>query len=391
LAGEARLAPTARTTVRPYRTDHLVHQPHYISPVLASRTSLRCTVFAGFLAACGASKPPAPVIELTPVGDTVLTPYSEVAEAAWLGTNRWAVVAPANDAAAVVDFARRRSTPLGSVRSKEFRNPSTLFFANDTLYVGDWGFRRLTLWTPEGHPVRSIPAARAVRGSLPRARDAAGWFYLDLYPHPGPDGSGNRDSAAVVRVDAEFTRVDTIARLAPLDIAEVVGDAGRRFERRVFSGADRWGILPDGSLWVARVYENRVNWRARDGVWTRGNPLPDRVLEVTRYDRELFLRKFPPELRTTAQELPFAALKPPFEAGLTGPGGEVWLEKSRAPADSSRRYHVVDRRGRLAGEVRLRGQGRIMALGAGTALVAEPTPDGIRLIQVKLPSGPPVP
>jgi hypothetical protein len=299
-------------------------------------------------------------------------------------------VAPANDAAAVADFTRRTSTPLGGVRSKEFRHPSTLFFANDTLYVGDWGLRRLTLWTPEGHPVRSIPAASAVRGSLPRARDAAGWFYLDLYPHAGPDGSGNRDSAAVVRVDPEFTRVDTIARLAPVDIAEVVGDAGRRFERRVFSGVDRWGVLPDGTLWVARVYDNRVNWRARNGAWTLGNPLPDRVLEVTRYDRELFLRKFPPELRTTAQELPFAALKPPFEAGLTGPDGEVWLEKSRAPADSSRRYHVVDRRGRLVREVRLRGQGRIMALGAGTTLMAEPSPDGIRLVQMKLPSGPPL-
>jgi hypothetical protein len=194
----------------------------------------------------------------------------------------------------------------------------------------------------------------------------------------------------VLRVDPEFTQVDTIARLAPLDIAEVVGDAGRRFERRVFSGVDRWGVLPDGSLWVARVYDNRVDWRGRDGRWSRGEPLPDRVLEVTRYDRELFLRKFPPELRNTAEELPFAALKPPFEAGLTGRSGEVWLEKSRAPADSSRRYHVVDRRGRLMREVRVRGQGRILALGSGTTLVTEPTPDGIRLIQVKLPSEPPV-
>jgi hypothetical protein len=358
--------------------------------VLASRTSLLCTVFAGLLAACGASKPSAPVIDLVPHGDTVLTPYSEVAEAAWLGGNRWALVAPSNDAAAVVDFARRTSIPLGGAKSKEFRNPSNLFFANDTVYVGDWGLRRLTLWTPEGRPVRSIPASATVRGSLPRARDSAGQFYLELSPRPGPDGSGNRDSAAVARVDPDFTRVDTIARLAPLDIAEVVGDAGRRFERRVFSGVDRWGVLPDGSLWVARVYDNRVDWRGRGGTPLRGHPLPDRVLEVTRYDRELFLRKFPPELRTTAQELPFAALKPPFEAALTSPGGEVWLEKSRAPADSSRRYHVVDRRGRLAEEVRIRGQGRIMALGAGTALVAEPTPDGIRLIQLKLPSPPSV-
>jgi hypothetical protein len=355
--------------------------------VLASRIPLIGTLFAALLAACGTPNPTPPPIELTPAGDTMLTPYSEVTEAAWLGGSRWALVAPSNDAAAVVDFTRRTTTPLGGVRAKEFRNPSSLFVANDTLYVADWGLRRLTLWTPQGHPIRAIPASNAVRGGLPRARDSAGWFYLELYPHPGSDGSGNRDSAVVLRVDPELTRFGSIARLAPLDIAEVVGDAGRRFERRVFSGVDRWGVLPDGSLWVARVYNNRVDWRSPDGKWTKGASLPDRVLEVTRYDRELFLRKFPRELRSTAQELPFAALKPPFEAALTSPAREVWLEKSRAPADSSRRYHVVDRRGQLAREVRVRGQGRILALGIGTALVEEPTPDGIRLIQVPLPPG----
>jgi hypothetical protein len=356
-----------------------------------SRTVLLVTVFAGFLTACGASKPAAPVYELAPAGDTVLTPYSDVTDAAWLGGGSWAVVAPSDDAVAVVNFARRTATPLGQSKSKAIRNPSNIFIADATLYVGDWGLRRLTLWTPEGRLVRSIPVSDAVRGSLPRARDGSGRFYFDLYPPPGPDGSGNRDSAAVVQTDSGFTRVDTIARLAPLDIAEVVGDAGRRFERRVFSGVDRWGVLPDGSLWVARVYHNRVDWRSPEGKWTRGESLPDRVLEVTRYDRELFLRRFPPELRNTAQELPFAPLKPPFEAGLTSATGHVWLEKSRAPVDSTRRYHVVDRRGRLVQEIRLRGQGRILALGTDTALVAEPSSDGTRLLAIQLPPRPGTP
>ena len=69
-------------------------------------------------------------------------------------------------------------------------------------------------------------------------------------------------------------------------------------------------------MWVARVTENRVDWRSPDGEWDEGDALPDRVLEVTQYDRELFYRKFPPELRATAEQLPFAAVKPPFEAGL---------------------------------------------------------------------------
>jgi len=338
-----------------------------------------------FVAACGASKPSAPIVELRASGDTVGTSYGDVTEAVWLGAKRWAILAPAEETVALVDLDRRITTALGRGSSAELRNPAHLFGAEDTLYVGDWGLRRLTLWAPPNRLARSVPAPAVTRGTLPQARDAAGRYYLDLFPAPGPDGSGNRDSAAVVRTDPGLTRIDTVARLAPLDIAEVMGDAGRRFERRVFSGADHWGVLPDGSLWVARVYDNRVDWRSPGGKWTKGKALPDRVLEVTRYDRELFLRKFPPELRRTAQELPFAALKPPFEDGFTAPSGEVWLEKSRAPADSVRRYHVVDRTGQLIEEVHLPGQGRILGLGDSTALLGEPTSDGTRLISILLP------
>jgi hypothetical protein len=339
------------------------------------------------LAACGASKPSAPVVEVRVAGDTVTTAYGDVTEAVWLGGKQWAILAPAEETVALVDLDRKTTTPLGRGRSPELRNPANVFGAEDTLYVGDWGLRRLTLWSPPNHLARTVPAPAVTRGTLPRARDAAGRYYLDLYPAPGPDGSGNRDSAAVVRADPGLSRIDTVARLAPLDIAEVMGDAGRRFERRVFSGVDRWGVLPDGSLWVARVYDNRVDWRSSDGKWSRGGALPDRVLEVTRYDRELFLRKFPPELRRTAQDLPFAALKPPFEAGFSGPHGEVWLEKSRAPADSSRRYHVVNRTGQLVQEVRILGQGRILGLGDSTALLGETTSDGTRLVGILLPGG----
>ena len=337
------------------------------------------------LAACGGPKAPAPVITLGPGADSVSTTFSEVTAGAWLGDQRWAVVAPADERAAIADLAAHSLRPLGG-GAKELRNPSGLFRAGDTLYLADWGLRRTSLWTLDGHFVRGVPAADLVRGVLPRARDGSGRFYLDIVPRVTADGQGNRDSASVVRTDAGFQRLDTLARLAPLDIAEVEDDAGRRFERRVFSGSDQWGALPDGSLWVARVYGNRVDWRDTAGRWTRGEPLPDRVLEVTRYDRELFLRRFPPELRNTAQQLPFAPVKPPFEAGLTSPSGEVWLEKSRAPIDSSRHYHVVDRGGQLEREIHVPGSGRIIAVGPDAVLVAEPARDGVRLLRFPVPA-----
>jgi hypothetical protein len=315
----------------------------------------------------------------------LVTTYGAVTEAAWLGDDRWAVLASGDDAVAIADLTSHQLQKLGGRGAEAIRNPAALFRAGDTLFVNDWGLRRSTLWTLAGRAAGSMPASDALRGILPRARDAAGRFYYEVAPRPGADGQGNRDSSAVVRATSGAADGDTIARLAPLDLAEVMGDAGRRFERRVFSGSDKWGVRPDGSVWVARVYENRVSWRDAKGTWSRGEPLPDRVLEVTRYDRELFLRNYPPELRSTAEQLPFAAVKPPFEAGLTAPDGNVWLEKSRAPVDSSRRYHVVDTLGRLRREIRVPGRGRIVAVGSGTVLVAEPTRDGAHLLTFAVP------
>ena len=337
------------------------------------------------LLACGEPSPPAPVIELRAGPDTVSTGYAEVADGDWLQGSRWAVVAPLDVTVGIIDLAGHRVSPLGGETTREIRNPSILFLAGDTLYVGDWGLRRVSLWTREGKLARAVPAPEAIRGALPQARDDAGRWYAELKPVPGRDGSGNRDSAAIVAASPEFERLDTVARLAPLDLAEVMGDAGRRFEPRALSGRDHWGVTPDGSVWVARVSENRVDWRSPDGKWTEGDALPDRVLEVTQYDRELFYRKFPPELRTTAERLPFAAVKPPFERALTSPAGTVWLEKSRAPADSSRRYHEVNREGRLIREIRVPGPGRIAAIGREHVLVAERVTDGTHFIGFGLP------
>ena len=337
------------------------------------------------VAACGDPTPPPPVVTLTAGGDTVATGYAEIADAVWLGDDRWAVIAPLDVTVGLLSLGAHTATPLGGTGGKEIRNPSLVFVALDTIHVGDWGLRRVSLWTRDGRMARAIPAPARARGALPEGRDDTGRWYLEQKPSPGRDGSGNRDSAVIVVAGADFQTMDTIAGLAPLDLAEVAGDAGRRFEPRALSGIDRWGVLPDGSVWVARVTNNRVDWRSPDGKWEKGDALPDRVLEVTQYDRELFLQKFPPELRRTAEQLPFAAVKPPFETGFSSPAGTVWLEKSRAPADSSRRYHEVDRTGRLVREIRVPGMGRIVAVGGDQVLVAERVTDGTRFIGFPIP------
>ena len=104
------------------------------------------------------------------------------------------------------------------------------------MFVTDWWLRQTTVWSLAPAAAGTIPAAAQVRGTLPRGRDAAGQWYLELTPPSRPDGSGNRDSAAIVRTNPDFSKADTVAQPAPPDLAGVDEDAGRRFERRLRGG-----------------------------------------------------------------------------------------------------------------------------------------------------------
>jgi len=338
------------------------------------------------LGGCAESGAPVASERLIPTGDTVLTPYGDITTAAWLTGEQWAVIAPQDRAVSVADFARHSLAKFGGRDARTLEQPFDLFRSGDSIYVADWQRRRLTGWTVEGALRDSLPALDAFRGALPRARDAAGRWYFELRPAPGRDGRGNLDSGVVVRTQPDFTGRDTIARLAPFDLAEVVSDGRSRLERRLLSGQDRWGVLPDGLLWVARVGDNRVDWRDTTGRVTRGRQLPDRVLPVTQNDRDLFLNQFDVGLRPTVEAIPFAAIKAPFEAALTAPDGRVWLTKSRAVGDSLRNYQVIDARSNLVLEVAHPGHGRILALGGGYALVGEPFGGGVRLLLYRLPA-----
>jgi len=330
--------------------------------------------------ACEGPRASAPDLALVPTGDTIRTTLYEATDAAWLGGSRWAVLSPADQRVVLLDFGTRTATDLAAGVKDAYRGPFALFPVDSTLYVSDWALRRVTAWSPTGGWMGPVPIPANDRGVLPSARDRAGNWYLQLNPAPGTDGSGSRDSAVVVRVSADLATADTVLRLTPLDLAQVDGDAGPRFERRVFSGEDAWGVLGDGSIWVARVYPNRVDWIDTTGIVQEGQQLPDRVFTITPADREQWLRRFPGQLRTAAEKVPFSPVKPPFEMGFTGGGGNVWLEKSRVIPDTVRRYQAVGRDGRLHESVWFSGYGKALAASPDAVLVREVEPTGIRFV-----------
>lgn len=341
-------------------------------------------VLLGSLAACDHAPPAPEMIHLAGARDTVLAPYNEITDAAWLSDDRWVLIAPNEPAVAVVDFASGTVSPFG--KAGAFSQPFSIFRFGDSLYIGDWARAQLTVWSLDGRLLDSVPASAAVAGHLPRARDGQGRFYVQSNPSPGPDGRGLLDSSHVVRGPPDFATVDTVAHLAPRDVVEVSGPAGKRFEPRLLSGTDLWGAEPDGSVWVARVDQNRVEWVRPDGSKVKGSGLPDPVLTVEEGDRRLFLNEFPEELRSNAAEIPFAIIKPPFTAAMTAPDGHVWLRKTAAYTDTTRTVQDVNRDGHLAAHYSFPGYGQLMAAGRERILVVETWKQGVRLLRYDLTS-----
>ena len=324
------------------------------------------------LAACGEPEPPAPPVILSPGADTIHVDIEQDAQGAWVGDERFAVLSPDDRSVALLDFATKRATRLDA--GDRLQHPVRLFALADTFFLSDWGTRRVTAWTADGKFVRDMPLLDG--GVLPADIDGQGRFYGKLSPNPGPDGSGNRDSSAVVRFDSPTARPDTVGQLTPLDLAKVVTDQGTRFDRRIFSGEDYWGVLPDGSVWIARHYHNRVDWRDTTGDWHEGRPLMDRILEVTDTDRERFIAAFPPELQRTAGLLQFAPIKPPFVGAFSSNDGHVFLEKSRHIADTMQTYHEVGRDGKFVRAIQVHGWSKLLAASPTQLLISTPDSAG---------------
>lgn len=340
-------------------------------------SDMRSPTLLAFLAlvACGPGQQPAPsAIDLTGPIDTLLLADTEITDAVWLGGSRWAVLAPQAKTVRILDLAARTSRPLGTP-GRDYVEPYALTRSGDSLYVSDWGERQVTIWTLGARKAGILEAPPELRGVLPRARDAEGWWYAELRPFPGPDGSGNLDSGAVVRW-RPGAAVDTLFGLAPYVMDRVTRNGASRYERVVFSGTDQWGLRGDGTLWLMRVHANALARCTLAGACRSGPALRDRVLEVTAQDREYFLQGFPPEHRTLAEGIPYAVIKPPFDAAWLGPDGSVWLQQSRMLTDSTRTYRRLDTLGVATTDYRIPNAQRIAAADSTSVLVIDPVVPG---------------
>jgi hypothetical protein len=265
-------------------------------------------------------------------------------------------------------------------------------FPGDTLALVDFAAERTTLWNEKGEFLATLHFQQIAGSNQPLVYDTLGYAYkADFRAIMGglePGGKVNTDSAPVIRFPREGTIGDTVLRLRLPEMGE--GQFGETTKQvpTIFAGTDIFGVTPDGAVWVARVATNRVEWRTADGKWTHGPSRNYTKVPVTQADKDRFMENVRHQMQQTGGPVgldiryPFAAFKPPFTTGMTGPDGQVWLLRSRALDDSVPVYDVVGRDGRVLRRVELPKGTALLGFGGNGALyLAARGEDGRQKVQ----------
>jgi hypothetical protein len=274
----------------------------------------------------------------------------------------------------------------------EYRFPGwTAHLAGDTVALVDFSAIRTTLWSEAGRPLGVLPI-KEVAGQTPvLLYDTVGHGYKIDYQAVVGGGEPGRilrpDSIPVLRLTVKGGAVDTVGLLAGPEYGDATFGEQVQQAAKVFAPNDFFGVLPDGTAWIARGRENRVDWRSPDGRWTRGQTHAYSRIPVTQADKDRVLAQvrehgkqfgMPQDLRIV---YPFADNKPPFDFALGRPNGEVWLQRPQSREGTALIYDVFNRKGVWEREVAFPQGSALAGFGGGRSVYGSvKNKDGTRTV-----------
>jgi hypothetical protein len=303
---------------------------------------------------------------------------------------------PREQRVVVVDFSEDSAAPIGrrGEGPREWSNAMPLhpLSADSSLQV-DASSRRWLLYAGD-RIVRTIPpdapVVLATRGDVSDVDGRGHVFRIVAWrARPGLHTEGAGDSLAVVRYSRDDGTADTVALLRdwPATVQTVVGPDGSASQRLVarpaFAVGEEMAAFPDGWLAIARLDPYRVDWLEPDGKVVRGSPLPVPRVRVDEHERRAYLARTasaraaldraPPEVRDAFMRMytDFPAFIPPFQgdALIAGGDGRLYIRRTRTAEITGVLYDVVDRRGVLNGQIGLKDNERIAAVGVHSLYV----------------------
>jgi hypothetical protein len=251
----------------------------------------------------------------------------------------------------------RMDSLIANAPPEQYKFPGWVaHLGGDTVALVDFSGVRTTLWSEAGKPLGVLPIADVAGRTPVLIYDTVGHGYkVDYQSVIGgaePGHAVRPDSVAVLRIGLKSGQVDTVANLASPEFGDAMFGEQMQQAAKVFAPNDFFGVLPNGTAWLARGHENRVDWRTADGRWTTGTTHDYAKVPVTQADRDRVLAQvrehgkqfgMPQDLNIS---YPFAETKAPFDFALGRPTGEVWLQRPRAEDDAPFSYDVVNQQGR---------------------------------------------
>lgn len=269
-----------------------------------------------------------------------------------------------------------RSSPPG-----QYKFPGWVaHLAGDTIALVDFSALRTTLWNETGRSLDVLPIPEAGGNTPVLVYDTLGRGYKIDYQAVVGGGEPGRalrpDSIPVLRISLRGGATDTVARLSSPEYGDATFGEEVQQAAKVFAPNDFFGVLPDGTAWVARAREGRVDWRSPKGEWLRGQPHEFARVPVTEADKARVLAQvreqgkqfgMPQDLRIV---YPFAETKPAFDFALGRPTGEVWVQQPRKTETAPLIYSVFDRQGRWQRDVPFPKDAALAGFGAKGAVYA---------------------
>ena len=197
-------------------------------------------------------------------------------------------------------------------------------------------------------------------------------------------GAATRDSTPIVLVHRASGRAETIARYANegrRGSTRTPGAGGSFQVRKVpLQTAESPLLFSDGWVAVVRIDPYRVDWRAPDGRWTLGRPLPVRAVRLTAAEKAAYLTR-KPGFRSATD---WPGEMPPFETPVTllaSPDGHLLVHRLPTLAEPGVRYDVIDRAGNRVTQVVLGWKEHVLGFGARSVYVVTTDDDGIQRLR----------
>ena len=267
----------------------------------------------------------------------------------------------------------------------EYRGPSLSLVRHGHPGILEGMQHRITVWNPDGTLDSTIPIIDVASFEL--RMDTLGYLYAEQPSSAGfimvgqeIDSTSPKDSTWIYRMHPPDAGRDTVARLHEIGWEVIHHKGGVMRTRRLYASPDQWGVLPDGTLWILRGEQNRVDRRSTDGTWSIGEPRAWTAVQVTDRDR-VYIDNGWIKAVDSIQE-PMADVKGPFQDGaVAAPDGEVWAQLNTVAGDSVTRYEIFPATGPSTKTVILPKDWKVVAVTAKHVYAVHEDEDGFQVIE----------